>query len=234
MLKVISILLLATWHCAAQFNFADLAFTKSSISTWATNTVFGLTNVTATTAKVSITPSTGALMIVGIGYRSDTSETITSVTDTGGSTYSQAFQDVNWTTHYTIAMFYSTVLSGVSNLTVTVPTSAEIVVIAKAYTGQGATPFEQASTQKTTTSTTPNSNSITTTGANDLLIGLVWNSGQTDNTADSPWTLITNRDGISNGNQLTLEERLNMTPAAYTANFTGANVAWACYIAAFK
>jgi hypothetical protein len=234
MLKVISILLLAAWHCAAQFNFADLAFTKSSVSTWATNTTFGYTNKAATTAKVDIIPSAGALMVVGIGYRSDTSETITSVTDTGGSTYSQAFQDVNWTTHYTIAMFYSTVLSGVSNLTVTVPTSAEIVVIAKAYTGQGATPLEQASTQKTTTSTTPNSNSITTTGSNDLLIGLVWAATVTDSTADSPWTLIANRDGSVNGNQLTLEEQLNIAPGSKTANFTGASASWACYIVAFK
>lgn len=212
----------------------------SSGANWAQDQAPVANGGTSTALATTFSPTANSIVVVWVAYHNNSSQAITSVTDNAGggsSSYASAFSVSNVGTHYSLALFYClAVKSGVTAITVNVPTSDRINVIVKSYTGPATAALDAASTQGTATSATQTSPNITTTGSNDLLIGYAWHTANSSTTfsATAPWGLVTNEPDTTDGAMLGAEDRLNLATGTYNAAFsTSGSVTWYCYAISF-
>ena len=157
---------------------------------------------------VTLTSSThaGDLMVVSIAvHDTSTSVTVSGVTDSASHSYTAAWTraHVGTSSHYfTTALFYYANLSaGVTSVTVPNPSGGGgMAVIATEYSGVATTsPLDQNSPCSTTAASPYASGSVTTTQANELLVGFTLDTSATGITftGSSGWSAVTTA-GITN------------------------------------
>lgn len=134
---------------------------------------------TVTTAFGSAVTS-GNLIVLAIGNDSALTGQITSITDTGGNTYTgPVFDTVNTAT---LAMYYAQNVTGGSSFQVTVnwneAATGLVVVVAQEFSGVATSSSKDVHSSATGASTTPDSGTTGTTAqANELVVGAVCYGG---------------------------------------------------------
>lgn len=140
----------------------NLAFVKETIYTEA---------VTGSTAVLTPANTAGNLLVLNIGNHGATLQTVSSVADTGGNTWSKS-------TNLTVSaldteqwMSKTTAISG--TLTVTFTSVCTSLVSCQEWSGANATPLDQVKSASTGTATVATGSSPSTTTANQVVIAFV-------------------------------------------------------------
>lgn len=192
-----------------------------------------------TTCNLTVT-STGLNNFVMVAVATEAAS-ITSVTDNGGggsstytSTFTQAYGGFQVALYTTAA-----VKASVTQVTVTVPASADVSVIAVEYSGLATSSvLDQVSAQATgTVPPQPASGNITTTQADELLIGLMFSdNSSTNSTAGTNFGNIVNQANAAFGNMLSIEDRIVSSTGTYSAPFASQpnDTPWMARIASYK
>jgi hypothetical protein len=173
---------------------------------------------------VTYSPTAGNFVEVMVSYRNDASQPITSLTDNangGSSTYQTAFSDVNVGTHYTLATYYvCSVKSGVSTITANFPTNGDSAVIVTEYSGIAPSSCLDKVSSRSTSS---DSNPVTTTYSQELLLGYFFQSNNgTDLFTGSNGFLTIKNQNAPNGEVLATVGKTVSSIGTYRA--TAANV----------
>lgn len=247
-MKSLLLLFLFSYSAFGQFTIdpAVLQPTKytaaSSGNNWLQDAAGTLTNITGTTATILIAPSAGSFIAVWYGFRSDTSEVATSITNVGGTlnTFVKDWEYTNYTTHYTLGFAHcANAPSSVTGVKITIPTSGSICLIVRSYTGQitSPDPKDVTSAFATGTATTITGSNITTSASSEAIFGHVWyGSGAGTISAGTGWTKVNQVVDAANGNTMCAEERLNQNAGTYAAGFTvvSGTTPWATWANAIK
>ena len=221
------------------FVFAAATSASASISRVAVNTGYSASG----NGTVSITSTTaGNILVVSIGIRDGSNETVPSVTDNKSDTYSAAWNVGNAAGgNYTTAIFYSAnVPSGVTSVTVNNPAhGAGMVVNVVQYSGVAtSSPLDVSSDPgHTVTGTSPYaSGSVTTTQASELLVGYVINLSANDTiTGTSGWSAATANTITSSGTTVGTQDRIVSSTGSYQNTGTSSSGALSYVgIATFK
>ena len=191
------------------------------------------TSQTTVTVAYTLAQTTGDLNVVVVGWN-DSTATVKSVTDTKGNTYAVAPAPVVQTGIATQTIYYAknivAAAAGANTVTVTFSTAAVFADIRIGeYSGlDPANPLDVAVGSQGN-STTSSSGPVTTTNANDLLVGA--NLVQTTtNGAGAGFTsrMITNPDGDI------LEDRVVTATGSYSATAPISSGQWVMQIVAFR
>ena len=197
-------------------------------------------NATTNTASSSVAITyasaqhVGGLNVVVVGWEDDTSN-ITSVADTKGNSYALAVGPVRNTGHNSLAIYYAKSIlaatAGSNTVTVTFNTAAAGPDIRIAeYSGLDTTsPFDVASSGLATSGTAMTTGTMTTTSANELIVG----ADQLSQWTSAVGAGFTQRVSTSHGH--VLEDRIVTSLGAYTADATqGASGFWTMIGATFR
>lgn len=158
-------------------------------------------NSGATSVVVTISTTTGNLLVANIHVNSETAITVTSVTDTASNTWTKAVNTTSSTGSGNRAeIWYAANATAVSSVTVTISAAQVVVANISEYSGVATsspldgTPQGVSRTSCSTGGSACTSPSLTTTNADDLLVTTlsVRNSGSPTFTGPgSPWNLLT-------------------------------------------
>jgi hypothetical protein len=184
---------------------------------------------TSVTTSFTKSQSAGDLNVVVIGLDNATS-TITSVTDTAGNIY-QVAAPLKRSAGNSEAIYYAkNVLPGPDMITVTLNTATPFVdVRAAEYSGIDTTnPFD-VTASGSGRSTAPNSGSVATTFANELLVG----GGTTMGNFKTPGSGYTSRI-ITSPDADILEDRIVSATGSYSASGTTNNANWVMQLVTFR
>jgi hypothetical protein len=218
---------------------SDANFTTNAVPQ--TPSFIQTNNAVPSTAKTSVTvtytsaQTAGDLNVVAIGWY-NTTTTISSVTDSKGNSYLLAAGITSSTPAGSLAIYYAPNIassSAASNtVTVTFNTSSSYpdVRIAE-YSGVNTTsPLDVTSASSSSANATSSTSGfVTTTNANDLLVGANYVTNTT-NSAGTGYTkrVITSPDGDI------LEDRVVTSTGSYSATANTASGAWVMQMAAFE
>ena len=166
------------------------------------------------------------------------------VTDTAGNTYTQEARAINAgnVLSYIIAAFNVKALPSGSTITITSTYSQSVAkaAVVSVFRGLASTSALDQTKTGTGSSTSPSSGSVTTTRANELLIGAIGTSGTTSDTAGT-WQnsfIAGQRVGTTGGTAnktISMGYRIVSSTGAYTASKTGiTSTTWAASIATFR
>ena len=166
------------------------------------------------------------------------------VTDAAGNTYTQEARAINAgnVLSYIIAAFNVKALPSGSTITITSTYSQSVAkaAVVSVFRGLAATSALDQTHTGTGSSTSASSGSVTTTQANELLIGAIGTSGTTYDTAGT-WQnsfIAGQRVGTTGGTSnktISMGYRIVSSTGAYTASKTGiTSTTWAASIATFK
>lgn len=179
--------------------------------------------------SVSFDASVGAGNLLVLGIYTDSSATIT-VSDNRGNTWNLVYNTVV-SGIGRIAFYYAqNVAAGSTTVTVT-QTGAFTGLVVAEYSGIATTSSFDQTNSGSAVSSSPSSGNVTTTQADELLVGFATTEPGVTWTAGTNFTL---RDANSSG-QLQLEDRIVSATGTYAATFTmSASQRWGCGIATFK
>ena len=185
-------------------------------------------------ATFSAAQAAGDLNVVVVGW-ADSTTTVSSITDTKGNTYAPAGAAVSISGTATQRIYYATSIvaaaAGANTVAVTLSanTSWPELKIAE-YRGISATsPLDAEVGASGTTSASPNSGSLTTTSANDLLVG----SNYADDEVSAPGSGYTQRYQTAGGE--ILEDKTVSAIGSYSAGVTLTGSSWwVIQLAAFR
>lgn len=188
--------------------------------------VQGITNVSAagvtSLAKAFATNNTtnnfiGVLVVWGA-----TSGTVLSVTDTLGNTYTAASAVVNGTSSSMQFWYCASCAAGANTVTATLSVSQTNVGLCLGewfgLSGSGASPLDVQVSASSATGTALSSGSISTTFANDLLIGAATTVTQTIASVGASYT---SRVATNTTVPMLLEDQLVTSTGSYSATATG-------------
>jgi hypothetical protein len=217
------------WLCApaGASNASAAAFVQASAATPQTNQ--SQVSVTYTQAQVA-----GDTNILAIGWANLTS-TITSVIDSAGNTY-QLAGSISGAPHFDLrqAIYYAknitAAAAGANTVTVTFNTAApHIDIRATEYSGLDPTNLLDVVGSASGSSATPNSGSVTTTAAQELIFGADTTAGKVSTTAGTNFTSrITTTLGIAEDMSVTVTGSYSAT-----AQLSG-STNWLMQVAAFR
>lgn len=190
----------------------------------------GANNAVAFTNNVTL----GNLIVVAIVTTSTTTGSVTNVTDSLGNGYTRIFTDETSGNLGDVELYYAkNILGGANTVTATFSGSISTAMIVREYYGlDPVSPLYQQDGAATGSSTTPTSNTIKSTQAPALLIGVMGQVGVTGTiSAGSGYTNLTT---ISNVNEVAIEDQFVTSTSSYSASFslTG-SLQWQCGIAVF-
>jgi hypothetical protein len=219
------------WLCAPAgiSNASAAAFVQASAATPQTNQ----SQVSVTYTQAQVAEDTN---ILAIGWANRTS-TITSVVDSAGNTYQRAGSVVSGAPHFDLqmAIYYAknitAAAAGANTVTVTFNTAApRIDIRATEYSGlDPANPLDVVGSASGT-SATPNSGSVTTTSAQELIFGADTTASKVSTTAGPNFTsrIITTRGSIAEDMSVTMTGSYSAT--AQVSPSTN----WLMQVAAFR
>jgi hypothetical protein len=222
-----------------------VAFKKSS-GTQALNSIRRIqdnfdpyyTPTRSTTSVPYPAPQTaGNLNVVVVSWW-DTTGTVSSVTDTSGNTYTLVAGPIRGTglTHYIYyAKNIASASAGGNSVTVTLSASKQLSVGILEYTGLSTTsPLDQA-TSSTAYTASPNSGSVTTTAAHELILGIITSSsnGYLRPTTGSGFSPVYNHPWVSTW---FVQEKVVSSTGTYssTASFLNGSADVIAHIVTFK
>jgi chitodextrinase len=221
--------------------FADARVAHAAISYVQSNSVSPNNSSLSTLSSTFTSAQTaGNFNVVAVGFGSNTAVGISSVTDSKGNTYTLAVGPTftNWggaATGGTTAIYYAknivAAAAGANTVTVTFAGAVGFPDIRMAeYSGIDTTSPLDVTAASTGTGTLSNSGSVSTSNANDLLVGSNWVlSGTT-----GPGTGYTQRQ-ISGWDGDILEDQIVSTVGAYSATAPiSPSASWIMQLAAFK
>ncbi|MBZ5701485.1 MAG: hypothetical protein LAN84_06530 [Acidobacteriia bacterium] len=193
------------------------------------------TSATQTTLTCSLAAAVGAGDLIVVETWWDNTGDTGTVTDSlnpSGNWVSLTVQSIGSTAKVQFWYVPNSASGASDTITLTIsPTAAHLSLAAEEYSGVAtASPVDVSAQQTGGPSTTPSGPAITTTVANDAVIGACATGGASGTwTAGAGYTL---RDSTTRqGN----EEQLNVATGSYTPNFTtGNSTSWACTSIAFK
>lgn len=176
----------------------------------------------------------GNLLIVAGAITHSGSASVSSVTDSVGTTYT-VFQSAVDAIRTFIA-FGLAAGSGANTVTVNAAASGTFISYSiDEFSGANATPFDDDASPTTGTSTAPLSATAISTVANDLLIASLYKAGTTTITPGAGFTQIGEEEDDSTFIAHGAEFKIVGASGNYTANWTlGASVAWITLAIVFK
>lgn len=198
--------------------------------------ITGQTSITATVGATGVAQN--SLLVVTLGFGNTASPTL-AVADSKGNTY-QLDKSQHDATNGTNAVIYSALAATalVQNDTVTVTATVTTInfPIMDVYevTGAATTSWLDGTPAGATgTSTSPSSGNVTTSNADDLIMGVMFFSGgATTLTAGSNLTVLVNRQPGTKS--YATEYRIVSATGSYPANGTISNDSWSAAAAAYK
>lgn len=198
------------------------------------------TNCNATTCVATKTPTTGAAEFVTLSFRSALG-TLTSIKDSAGDTFTidKNIASGDGNRNLVIAHFFGVAAN--TSVTATFSTTLASIIILESYTGMTGSAAVDVITAAVNSSsgTAATSNSFTTTGSNDLLVGMCFQGTNSTTTwtatGGSGWTLTASQVEGTNGTSLGGEDELNKAAAAYNAAMTAsASLTWYCIAGSYS
>jgi RHS repeat-associated protein len=184
-------------------------------------------SVTVTYASAQ---TAGSLNVIAVAWF-DTTSSVVSVTDTRGNSYSRAVGPTAQAQAGSQSIYYApNIAAGTNTVTVTFNASVPYpdVRIAE-YSGVSTTSPLDVTSAGTGTSSVSNTSNVTTTNANDLIVGANYVTTYTES-AGTGYTsrMITSPDGSI------LEDRVVTATGAYTASASLSSGGWIMQLAAFR
>ncbi len=213
--------------------FLTAISSQAAISFVQTNSATPQTSQSTVAVTFLSAQSTGNLNVVVVGWN-DSKATVSSVTDSKGNPYALAAPAVVQNGVASQAIYYakniSSAAAGANTVTVTFSTAARFADVRIAeYSGLDTVNPLDVSVGAQGSSSTSNSGLVTTTSANDLLIG----ANLVQSATTGPGTGYTNR-GITPDGDI-LEDRLVTTVGSYSATaFLDKNQSWIMQMVAFR
>lgn len=181
--------------------------------------------------------SANSLLLIGCSFWSNPAATVTGATDTVSTSYAAAITGTLADGLSRVHLIYGKApSSGANTVTVTFSQSGSGSCSADEFIGQHATPLDAAGTVSTGTSTAPSA-SVTSTVANDLIVGVMTQSGNASPTItpDAGWTQIGEEEVGTTDMPHSLIFKIVTTAQPYTPSWTlGASEPWGAIAAAFK
>lgn len=151
-------------------------------------------SASATTDTVTISTTSGDLLVASIGVNSTSAPGVSSVTDTAGNTWVRAGSIAAGAgTGARTDIWYAANATAVTSVTITVPSTTDIVANVSEYSGVSATsPLDTALTTTNLATTSHASSSLTTSSNGELVItDLSYLNGGTVTATGSGWTSLT-------------------------------------------
>lgn len=190
------------------------------------------------------TPTAGNLIIVAITYFGGGSDYFSTLSDNKGNTYTQVGtpQHANATSDY-VRLYYAKNISSSATFTITAtftgsPGSGDTMVACFEYSGMDTTaPLDVSDTNKTGSSSTPTSNSITPTQNGELIfmVEVDDNGGSATASANSPFTFRLHQDDSTTHERINTADYTQPTAGSISGSFNiGTSSNYAIAIAAFK
>ena len=178
------------------------------------------TTSNCTTAAWASSVTSGDLLVLGLFNSTSSSATISSITDTVGTSYSSyLFGSSAHGSSYAIAYGLAGG-TGANSSAITWSTGTAGAVIWGEFSGApGAIVIDGAGVKAEVTSGTVTTPTITTTMSDDLVLHLA-RSGNTM-TVGSPWTVV-----VTVANNIALAYQADVTAGTYTPNMTCTSAAW--------
>lgn len=178
--------------------------------------------------------TTGNLIVVAMSSNA-TATGSEACSDNQGNTYTK-LTGINSVQGGAYAAWYAWNITGGATHTVTVscPSGGNATsVVVQEFSGvqASADPLDQVSTKATGSSSTPTSNSITTTVANEMVIGLFF--GTTTTSAGTGYTNLL-ESSSTNANRTAMESQAALSTGTYTATVSSSATAWDMYVLSFK
>ncbi|HZF16033.1 MAG TPA: fibronectin type III domain-containing protein, partial [Steroidobacteraceae bacterium] len=192
----------------------------------------GSASRTTVTVPYTTAQSVGNLNVVVVAWNDGTTN-VQTVTDTRGNTYRLAVGPTRVSGTASLAIYYaSNITAAAANANSVTVTFNQATVypdirIAE-YSGVATTNPLDVVSSATATGTTANSGSVTTTGANDLLVG----GNYVATFTDTPGSGYTSRVITNDGNML--EDRVATTAGSYSATTAQGNGWWIMQLVAFR
>ena len=189
-------------------------------------------NGTSITAQFPTTVTSGDLLLVQINWN-DATNTVTSVTDALGNTFTSAVGPARQSAGQSAQLFYAANANGgVDKISVTLSGAARIIVFVYEITGAATTnPLDVAATGSGSGTSVVTTSPITTTGLDEFVFAGVGSVARTD------WA----KPGVGftglQQNSYVLSEFQTVAPSGTTVNGTATlNISntWAAFVAAFK
>lgn len=148
------------------------------------------------TVTISTSTAAGEFIVVFLG-EGNGGTAFSSVHDNKGDTYTQVFATSSNSSKNNYTVWYSAnVAAGVTSVSSTGPTAANVGIIAAHYTGLSTTPLDVFAATTTVVGSPWASKKVTTTNANELMVGGIfcWGNGGGTCTGTAPaatgnWTL---------------------------------------------
>ena len=191
---------------------------------------------TTTTTTLAFNSANTAGNFIAVVIRGGNSNAqVFTVKDSNSNTYKQAKQLASSGSAVTSAIYYAeNVKSGANTVTVTMTVSGPLRIDILEYSGVATSNSLDATVAATTTSTSPNTGSLTTTVNGDLLLGEVSTADSTTFTAGSGYTI---RDfvPVEPNTKLITEDQIQSTAGTASATATlNPSSNWGAILAAFK
>jgi hypothetical protein len=158
-----------------------------------------------------------------------------SVTDSLGNNYQQAIQTNENPTGETIAIYYATnIAAGANTISLFQPLMGSFRFAILEYSGVAKTNALDVAAAAQGSSASPNSGSVTTTAAGDLLLGGILTAGGESYTAGSGYVILASQPADPSTNVIA-EYQIRATAGSSAANASlSATDFWAAVMAAFK
>lgn len=199
-------------------------------------------NSNSTSLALTKSPTAGATVLVGISYRKAICNlSATAITDNGTANTYSLDKDVATDAQRNLALYHAfNISAGVTTITIHTSATCAIIGIVQSYTGMTSATVDQVTAAaKTGTGTAATSNSITTTGSNDLLWGACLEGDNSTTTwtatGGSGWTLTASKNEGTNGSVQGGEDQINIAVGTYNAAMTASgSVTWWCLAASYS
>ena len=189
---------------------------------------------TTTTLAFNGANTTGNFIAVAIRGGLSNSQ-VFAVKDSNSNTYKQAKQIGSSGSAVTSAIYYAeNINAGANTITVTMTVSGPLRIDILEYSGVAASNSLDATTAATTTSTSPDTGSLTTTANGDLLLAMVSTADSTTFTVGSSYTI---RDFVpaEPNTKLITEDQIQSSAGTASATATlNPSSNWGAILAAFK
>ena len=193
---------------------------------------------TVTSSTLAFAANNTAGNWIGVAIRAGRTGQAFVVSDSRGNTYRSAVQfnvTVDTPAGDTLAIFYAENVSGGANtITVSQSTSTTLRFAILEYRGIATSNSLDRAIAAQGTSTAPDSGTVTTTAAGDLLLGAIVTANGASPTAGSGYTA-EDRVPAAPGTKLFIEDRIQATAGTAAANASlSASDRWASALTAFK
>jgi len=196
-----------------------------------------VTSSTALTAAFTSASTAGHLLVLSASVYTGATNTITSVTDSAGDTWTRIASKFVSGHNSDGELWYSANTKAVASVTAHTASASTMALTVQEFSGVATVNALDVSIGASGTGTTANSGSITSTGANDLLVGFIAGHGSAQTIAVTSLGYLLQPQATSTGSIATLVSGYQVQgapgPMVMSGTFTTA-MYWAAGVAAFR